>query len=249
MSSVIVTGAGGGIGRGIALRLAGDGWDVLAVDIDEPGLTETLNRANDGAVIHTVTADVADTGAVGSMVDAALSEFGGIDALVNNAAVSLGEAFLDTQLPTWQHTLDVNLTGSFLCAQAVARWMVGARRPGRIVNLASTNSYAAERGAAAYVASKGGVLALTRAMAVDLAPHGILVNGIAPGPIRTDENAATFEQADLAGGIQRGVPLARAGTVEEVAGAVAFLLGEDASFIAGATLVVDGGYLAYARFD
>jgi 3-oxoacyl-[acyl-carrier protein] reductase len=249
MASVIVTGAGRGIGRGIALRLAGDGWDVLAVDIDEAGLSETVSRAADNDVIHTVRADVTDPGAVDSMLDAALSEFGEVGALVNNAAVSLSESFLDTGLVNWQHTLDVNLTGSFICAQAVARWMVEARRPGRIINLASTNSYAAERRAAAYVASKGGVLALTRAMAVDLAPHGILVNGIAPGPIRTDENAASFEHPDLARGIQHGVPLARAGTVEDIAGAVAFLLGADASFIVGATLVVDGGYLAYARFD
>src|SRR5690606_18520852 len=131
---------------------------------------------------------------------------------VNNAAVSLGGSLLTTTAETWQRTIDVNLTGTFRCAQAAARWMVAHGRPGRIVNVASTNSYAAERDACSYVASKGGVVALTRAIA-------------------------------------KGVPLGRPAAPEEVVGAVAFLAGGDATFLTGAVLVVDGGYLAYARFN
>jgi len=127
--------------------------------------------------------------------------------------------------------------------------MVAHNRPGRIVNLASTNSYAAERDACSYVASKGGVVALTRAMAVDLAPYGVLVNAVAPGPVRTDHTAPVFDREPLRQGISKGVPLGRPATPEEIAGAVAFLAGGDATFLTGAVLVVDGGYLAYARFD
>lgn len=250
MSSVIVTGAGRGIGHAIAMRFARDGWQVVAVDADRTALAQAVHNAKQaGTPIGSVLADISEPDAATAIVDAAVARHGGIDVLVNNAAISLGESFLDTEAETWRRTLEVNLTGTFLCAQAAARWMVAHQRPGRIINLASTNSYAAERGAASYVATKGGVLALTRAMAVDLAPHGILVNAVAPGPIRTENSVAKFDQEPYQAGIEKGVPLGRAGTADEVAGVVAFLAGGDATFVNGTALVVDGGYLGYARFD
>ncbi|MFW6033894.1 MAG: SDR family NAD(P)-dependent oxidoreductase [bacterium] len=246
MSCVIVTGAGRGIGQAIAWRLARDGWQVVAVDVDESSLAATASSTER---VHPVTADISAPAAAARLVREAAEHVGEVDVLVNNAAVSLGESFLETRRQTWQRTLDVNLTGTFACGQAFARWLVEHRRPGRIINLASANSYAAERGAASYVASKGGVLSLTRAMAVDLAPYGILVTAVAPGPIRTSHTAPVFDAPPVRDGIARGVPLGRAGTPEEVAGAVAFLAGADATFVTGTALVVDGGYLGYARFD
>jgi NAD(P)-dependent dehydrogenase (short-subunit alcohol dehydrogenase family) len=248
VSCVIVTGAGSGIGRAVAMRFVRDGWHVVAVDAEEAALSRAATDA-DPARFHQVAADITQPSTAGTIIDVAVAAAGGADVLVNNAAVSLGESFLDTRLDTWRRTLEVNLTGPFRCGQAVARWMVEGGRRGRIVNLASTNSLAAEGNAASYVATKGGVLALTRAMAVDLAPHGILVNAVLPGPIRTEGNAATFDEEPYRTGIRKGVPLGRAGTPEEVAGVVAFLAGADATFITGAALVVDGGYLSYARFD
>lgn len=246
MSCVIVTGAGRGIGQAIALRFARDGWRVVAVDVDEPSVAATASGVES---VHPVTADVSAPDAAEALVREAAEHAGGVNVLINNAAVSLGESFLETRPETWQRTLEVNLTGTFRCGQAVARWLVDNQRHGRIINVASANSYAAERSAASYVASKGGVLALTRAMAVDLAAYGILVTAVAPGPIRTPLTAAAFDAHPVRDGIASGVPLGRAGKPEEVAGAVSFLAGADASFVTGTTLVVDGGYLGYARFD
>jgi 3-oxoacyl-[acyl-carrier protein] reductase len=259
----IVTGAGRGIGRAIALRLAADGARVVVAERDDSGaavaeelraaIRETppaaagaANDADGGLFVRT---DVSDPRSVAGLVSATVNRWGRIDVLVNNAAVSLGEAFLDTSLETWNTTLAVNLTGAFLCGQAVARTMVERAIRGRIVNVASVNSHAAERCAASYVASKGGLAQLTRAMAVDLGPHAITANAVAPGPIETEATAALFAEQPYCTGIERGVPLARPGTAREVAAAVRFLVSDEAAFVNGTTLVVDGGFLAYARLD
>jgi NAD(P)-dependent dehydrogenase (short-subunit alcohol dehydrogenase family) len=243
----VVTGSGRGIGRTIGETLAAEGASVALAEILPEGeaTAEALRAAGHDAVW--VPTDVADADDVERMVAEVVSRFGGIDVLVSNAAVSLGESFLETSLETWHRTLAVNLTGTFLCGQRVARTMVARGRGGRIVNIASINGIAAERGAASYVASKGGVALLTRAMAVDLAPYRILVNAIAPGPIRTPVTAPIFDQEHYRRGIETGVPLGRAGSSEEVAAVAAFLASDDASFVNGTTVVVDGGFLAYLR--
>jgi NAD(P)-dependent dehydrogenase (short-subunit alcohol dehydrogenase family) len=245
----LVTGAGRGIGRAIAERLAGEGAHVALAELRPEGeaAAEALRAAGYDAVC--VPVDVADADDVERLVDQVLARFGRVDVLVNNAGVSLGESFLETSFATWQRTLAVNLTGVFLCGQRVARAMVDRGEGGRIVNIASVNAIAAEKGAASYVASKGGIAMLTRAMAVDLAPHRILVNAIAPGPIRTEASAPIFDEESYRHGIERGIPLGRAGTPAEVASVVAFLASDDASFVNGTTVVVDGGYLAYVRLD
>jgi NAD(P)-dependent dehydrogenase (short-subunit alcohol dehydrogenase family) len=245
----LVTGAAHGIGRAIAERLAAEGARVAIADCDPAGeevaaaLRAAGHQARSGAV------DVGDAWQVEAFVAEVESELGPVDLLVNNAAVSLGQSFLDTSWETWERTLRVNLSGAFLCAQAVARRMVERGAGGRIVNIGSTNSFTAERGQASYVTSKGGLAMLTRAMAVDLAPHGILVNAVVPGPIRTEATAAVFDTEDYASALAHGVPLARAGRPAEIAGIVAFLASADASYMTGSFLVADGGWLSYLRTD
>jgi NAD(P)-dependent dehydrogenase (short-subunit alcohol dehydrogenase family) len=169
---------------------------------------------------------------------------------VNNAGAAGGNGpFLDIPLERWQHVLDVNLTGMFLCSQLAARQMVGQGIKGRIINIGSLDSFIAERQAAAYAASKGGVLMLTKAMAVDLAEYGILVNCIAPGSIRVDRNSSYYDQEPLRTALAKGIPLGHTGRPADIAAAAVFLACDDSSFITGASITVDGGFTAHLRTD
>ncbi len=241
---VLVTGAGLGIGRGIVARLIADGRPVVGLDITWPDPDPALARS-----LLALEVDVSNERALDEAVTRGEETFGPFYGLVNNAAVSLGHSLTETPTEIWNRTMAVNLTAPFLALRRVARSMIESGRAGRIVNLASVNSLMAERGTPSYVASKGGIAALTRAAAVDLAPYGILVNAIAPGPIATEITGPMFGEPAAAAGITANVPLGRPGGVEEIAGVVSFLLSDDASYMTGATLVVDGGFHAYARLD
>jgi len=191
--------------------------------------------------------DVREYDAAAAVVEAADQACGGVSILANNAGVARRAPFLDIDLDDWQEVLDVNLTGMFVMAQAFARLLVRADRTGSIVNMASTNAFGGEEDYAHYNASKGGVIQLTRSMAVELGGRGIRVNALCPGYIDTPLNAGIA--ADLDAGFaeryaQQRIPLGRVGRVEEVAAAYAFLASDEASFIHGAALVVDGGQLA-----
>ncbi len=243
----IVTGSGQGIGRGIALRFAREGATVVIADHDRDGTERTAEEihAVEGEALAVVT-DVADKDQVDAMIGATIERYGRIDILVNNAAIALlYEPFFSITEESWRRMLDVNLSGAFWCSQGAARHMA-ARGKGWIVNIGSVNSFHPEGDVAHYAASKGGILLLTRAMARDLAPFGISVNAIAPGAIHT-ARTEIFDQdpahRDLVARALERIPLRRRGETDDIAAAAVFLASDEARYIQGHTLVVDGGQL------
>ncbi|HEV8437801.1 MAG TPA: SDR family NAD(P)-dependent oxidoreductase [Methylomirabilota bacterium] len=237
----LVTGAQQGIGRGMALAFAREGADVGINYLDDRRAAERL-AAEIGGLGRRATllhGDVAHADQVHSMVAGVVGELGGLDVLVNNAGVFPRVPFLEMKESDWDFVLDVNLKGSFLCAQAAARAMVAAGRPGAIVNIASS----AIRGKALgvhYTASKGGIVAMTRSMALELAPHGIRVNAIAPGLTDTAQPRYEHDEATLAE-LGRAVPLGRMAQPDDIAAVAVFLASEEARYITGQTLHVNGG--------
>jgi NAD(P)-dependent dehydrogenase (short-subunit alcohol dehydrogenase family) len=237
----LVTGAQQGIGRGIALAFAREGADVAVNYLDDRVEAEKVMRevcaAGQRAVL--VQADVARPTDAQTMVAKVLSELGGLDVLVNNAGVYPRVPFLEMRETDWDLVLDVNLKGGFLCAQAAARAMVAAGRRGSIINMASQAIRGAVRGVH-YSASKGGVVAMTRATALELAPHGIRVNAIAPGLTDTAQPRYGNNEDELAA-MARAVPLGRMAQPDDIAAVAVFLASDDARHVTGQTVHVNGG--------
>jgi len=234
----IVTGSGRGIGRRIAQRFVREGAAVVIAEIDvETGESICRELVAAGGRALFVQTDVASQNSVQQMVQRAVEEFGGIDVLVNNAAATGHRGdFLDVDLATWERILATTQTGVFLCCQEVARVMATAGG-GSIVNIASVNGLIPQPGNWAYGSAKGGVLTLTRGLATELTVHGIRVNAIAPGAIQSE--LPPEEEP-------RPAPMAlmgRNGRPEEIASAALFLASDEASYITGQVLVVDGGAL------
>ncbi len=241
----VVTGAGSGNGRGIALRFAEEGARIVAADLDMESAETTAHLVEDaGGEAIAVCADVGRREQGVAMVKAARERFGGVDILVNNAGVETLVPVLDLEEREWDRVIDTNLKGAFLCAQIAARAMVDARTPGAIVNIASINAKIALAGQAHYTASKGGLIMLTKAMALDLAPHRIRVNAIGPGVIETRMTEASLSDPERRAMLLSKVPLGRVGQPRDVANAALFLASDEASYITGTTLYVDGGWLA-----
>ena len=240
----IVTGAGSGNGRGIALRFAEEGAAVVIADVDEAGARETADaiEAGDGRALVART-DVRDRAQVEHMVARTLERFGRIDILVSNAGVETLVPFLELPEEDWDRILDVNLKGAYLCGQAAAREMVRGGWPGVIINIASVNSEMALEGQAHYVSSKGGLLMLTKAMALDLAPHRIRVNAIGPGVIETKMTAGSLSDPERRQMLLSRVPLGRVGQPRDVANAAVFIASDEADYVTGTILYVDGGWL------
>ncbi len=241
----IVTGAGSGNGRGIALRFAEEGARVVAADVDIETARETAALVSDaGGEALAVRADVSRREQVAAMVEAAGERYGGVDILVNNAGVETLVPLLDLEESEWDRVVATNLKGAFLCGQIAARAMVSAGTAGAIVNIASINAKIALSGQAHYTSSKGGLVMLTKSMALDLAPHGIRVNAVGPGVIETRMTERSLSDPRRRAMLLSKVPLGRVGQPREVANAALFLASDEASYITGTTLYVDGGWLA-----
>ena len=239
----IVTGAAKGIGRAIAERYAAEGAKVVINDVNAAGVeaaVAAITQAGGSAI--GVAADVSNKAEVDKLFERTLSHFATVDVLVNNAMITNGDRhFLEADETWWRRVIDVNLTGPFLCSLAAAQIMA-RKGSGVIINFSSGGATRAHRGLAAYDASKGGIEALTRAMALDLAPYGIRVNALVPGSVDTSGLSAEMKRA-------RGenIPMGRVGEAEELAGPAVFLASDDASYITGHCLFVDGGMLSQQR--
>ncbi|MEQ8842971.1 MAG: SDR family NAD(P)-dependent oxidoreductase [Acidimicrobiales bacterium] len=240
---VLVTGAGNGIGAALARRFAGVGARVAVNDVDRDS-ADTITAAinDDGGTAFAIAADVADGGEVGAMFETLTEQFGTIDVLVNNAGL-VGPMlhFFEADEAWWRRIVDVNLTGHFLCCHQAARIMAKAGG-GSIINMSSGGATRAHRSFTAYDATKGGIEAFTRALALDLGPYAIRVNALMPGSI--DTSGLTVEERRLRG---ENVPLGRIGEPFDMTGAALFLASDDASYITGDVIRIDGGMLAQQR--
>lgn len=242
---VVVTGASRGIGSAIAARFASEGARVALLSIDAEELRQTAEGfERKGYEVLPICADVSVPQQVEDAVHQVMQAYGTIDVLCNNAGIAWEEPFLDITDEHWSRMINVNLNGMFYTAQRVARQMVKQGR-GNIINMASTNGLAGEEKYAHYNASKGGVVLLTKTMALELGRFNIRVNCVCPGYIQTPMSEAIDDEAFKQNYIRTKIPLGRVGKTQDVAGVFAFLASEDAAFITGESIVVDGGQLAF----
>jgi NAD(P)-dependent dehydrogenase (short-subunit alcohol dehydrogenase family) len=238
----LITGAASGIGRATAERLSAEGASLFLVDLAKPGLEETVKRCEGGSV-ESMPCDVAREEQVEAAVARCVERFGRLDVLVNVAGILLLEHTHETSLAQWQKILDVNLTGTFLFCKAALPHLLASR--GNIVNTSSTSALAGMPYGAAYGASKGGVLALTRALAVEYGGRGVRVNAIAPGSIKTPMGSGSNLPKDVNWELlKRAMPLDKPRGPEVVASVVALLASEDGAHVNGESIRMDGGTLA-----
>lgn len=241
----LVTGASSGIGRAIALELGRRGMTVW-VNYHRGGTSATAVAAEietAGSHAFTCAADVSSAAEVSAMFEAIVARSGRVDVLVNNAGMEQPMPFLDVSEAGWDLVVGVDLKGAFLCAQAAARDMIRRGAPGRIVNISSVHEQLPMPGNTPYVCAKGGMGMLTRNLAVELAPHRIGVVGVGPGAIATPINTRTLDDPELKAALVREIPAGRIGTPEEVARLVGYLVSDDASYITGSTVFIDGGLM------
>ncbi|HSK99630.1 MAG TPA: SDR family oxidoreductase [Rubrobacteraceae bacterium] len=244
----IVTGSSSGIGRAIALALA-QGGAAVAVNYarDAEGAQSTVKEIEEGggrAFAH--GADVSKPADVQNLIGETVRRFGRLDIMVNNAGVEYKMPFLETPLETWERVISVNLTGPWLGCQEAAKQMVSQGGPGRIINVSSVHEDLAMPTNAPYCAAKGGLRMLTRTIAVELAPHNITVNNVAPGAIETPMDAGLEQDPAQMNTLLSEIPLGRMGRPEEVASLAVYLASDTAAYITGSTLFVDGGMIRQA---
>lgn len=248
----LVTGADSGIGQGIAYELAAHGAAVAIDHVGAPDVAEAMAEqiARGGGSAFALAMDVADERAVEDGFARAAERLGGLDLLVNNAGVEKQYPLVEMPFAEWQRVLAVNLTGVFLCSRAAARLMTadGASGPRAIVNVSSVHETIPWEGFSHYSATKGGVKLFAQSIAKELAPHGVRVVNVAPGAIDTPINAGVLADAEARQAVEDQIPLGRWGTVGDVVGAVAWVASEQAAYVTGTTLFVDGGMTTYPGF-
>ena len=244
----IVTGATSGIGRAIALAFGAAGAAVTVNYRSNPEAAKEMvgHLQAAGGRSLAVRADVTKSDEVGAMVAATVEKFGRLDVMVNNAGMETKMPFLETPPDVWEEVLAVNLTGPWLGCQAAARQMVGQDGGGRIVNISSVHEDLPMPTNAPYCAAKGGVRMLMRTIAVELAPHGVTVNNIAPGAVETPMDAGLEKDAEQYRSLLSEIPLGRMGKPEEVAALAVYLASDEAAYVTGSTFVVDGGMMRQA---
>lgn len=240
----IVTGAVRGIGRSITLGLAREGALVVACDVrggeDAESLLREIKEANGQA--RFVEADVSKLDGHERLIDAAQDNFGSLDVLVNNAGIEIRQSFLQATLEAWEQTININLRGAFFLAQKAARVMV-KQGGGKIINVTSIHDTVALQNASVYAITKGGMMMMTRSLALELAEHNINVNAIAPGAILTDMNREVLSNEVYLQRVLEKIPIGRVGSTEDIVGAAIYLASSDSDYMTGNTLYVDGGIL------
>ncbi len=238
----IVTGAGNGIGRSIAIGLANEGAHICIADTDLAGARQTAEQVEKlKRQAIAVGSDVSRPEEAQRLVAETMQAFGQVDILVNNAGIARYSPFLEYPAEDWRRTLEINLGGYFFCAQAAARQMI-ARKKGKIINVSSVLAETAMPNSVAYATTKGGIASLTRILALELAPHGINVNAIGPGPILTAMAQKNLREKDRAAR-EAMIPMGRYGLPEDLVGPAVFLASRDSDYVTGQTLYVDGGFL------
>jgi 3-oxoacyl-[acyl-carrier protein] reductase len=242
--TVLVTGAGAGIGRGIAAAFLEAGARVMATDVDPEGLrgTAELLQLRAGERLATYVASVRDRGEIEGMVEETARRLGEIDVLINNAGIYPNTPVVDMSQEEWDAVMETNLRGPFLACQAVARRMIRRGRGGKLINISSGAYKSARLGASHYCASKAGLVMFTKVLALELAEHHINVNSVSPGLIDVGPRPGVSEEYKAT--LVKGIPWGRMGRPDEIAGAVLFLASDAAEYITGEVLEVDGGALA-----
>lgn len=238
---ILITGGGGGIGTALVKGLTDSGARVFIADVRAEAASEAAAAFPDAGWAEV---EVRDQASVEQLVAKAVAHGGPLDGLINAHGLSTYVPFLELSLEEWSRIIDVNLTGTFIVGQAVARHMVEHKTQGAIVNIASTLGWVGGPNRVHYLASKGGVNMLTRGMALDLVSHGIRVNAIGPGPIVTEMTRPRWDDPEALKATNARTPMGRMGQPEELVGAVIYLLSDEASYTTGITLYIDGGWTA-----
>lgn len=242
----LITGGARGIGKGIVKRFLEEGAKVVVLDRQKEDLVETVEEyKNLNGDVEGLVCDLAEKEKIPTVAESAWERWGGIDILVNNAGIASREPFTDISVSSWENILNINLNAIFMLSQSIVKKMIKQRSGGAIVNMGSKNGLAAGAQLTHYNVSKAGINLLTQSMAVELATCNIRVNAVAPGFIETPLDSK-LKQKDEQLSLTERTPMKRLGRVAEVANAVLFLASDEASYITGTTLVVDGGHLANA---